>query len=90
MDDINDKIRDRFKVFDITVVWYLDSVKFYKLSFVLNNPNTLKNFVPSYKENLQCVRKIWNEFDWPSSYLGQDKKKKLKTIRYPMLIYWIY
>ncbi len=49
MDNINDKIHDRFKAFDIIVGWYLDSMKFYKISFVLNNSNTLKNFVFSYK-----------------------------------------
>jgi hypothetical protein len=49
MDNINDKIHDRFKAFDIIVGWYLDSMKFCKISFVLNNSNTLKNFVFSYK-----------------------------------------
>jgi hypothetical protein len=86
MDDINDKIHDHFKAFDIIVVWYLDSVKLCKFSFVLNNPKTLKNFVLSYKEIFQCARKIWNDFGRPSSYLGQDKKR-FKPIRYPTLIY---
>jgi hypothetical protein len=49
MDNINDKIHDHFKVFDIIVGWYLDSMKICKLSFVFNNSNMLKNFVFSYK-----------------------------------------
>jgi len=77
MHNINDKIHNHFEAFDMIVVWYLDLVKFCKLSFVLNNLNTLKNFVLFYRENLQHVRKIWNEFGRPNSYLGQDKKKDL-------------
>jgi hypothetical protein len=41
-------------------------VKLCKLSSILNNPNTLKNSVPSYRVNLQHVWKIWIEFSQPS------------------------
>jgi hypothetical protein len=65
MDNINDKIHDRFKALDIIVGWYLDLMKFCKISFVLNNSNTLKNFVFSYKwrapkllDRLKCESEV--------------------------------
>ncbi len=57
MEDVNDNIREQFLVFNIIVVWNVDFVKFCKLLSIFNNPNILKNFVPSYRENLQHVRK---------------------------------
>jgi hypothetical protein len=75
MEDINDDICEWLQAFGIIVVWNVDFVKLCKLSFVLNNPNTLKNSVPSYRENLEHAWKIWIEFGQPSPELGQDKKK---------------
>jgi hypothetical protein len=53
MEDVNDDICEQFQAFGIIVVWNVDSVKLCKFSSILNNPNTLKNSVPSYRENLQ-------------------------------------
>jgi hypothetical protein len=64
MDNINDKIHDRFKAFDIIVGWYLDSMKIFKLSFILNNSNTLKTFVFFYKWRApKLLNKLKCEFE---------------------------
>jgi hypothetical protein len=66
MEDVNEGICGQFCAFGIIVIWDVDSIMFCKLLFVLNNPNTLKNLIPSYRENLQHARKIWIEFSQPS------------------------
>jgi hypothetical protein len=86
MDDINDKICDRFKAFGIIIIYYSNSMKLCKLFSVFNNPNTLKNSILFYKENFQDAKKIWNEFGRPNSNLGQDKRR-LKRIKYQTLNY---
>jgi hypothetical protein len=52
MDDVNDDIHEQFQAFGIIVIWNVDFVKLCKPLSVLNNPNTLKKLVPSYRENL--------------------------------------
>jgi hypothetical protein len=49
MEDVNDNICKQFQAFSIIIIWNVDFMKLCKLSFVLNNPNTLKNSIPSYK-----------------------------------------
>jgi hypothetical protein len=66
MNNVNDDIQVRFQAFGIVVIWNVDFVKLCKLSSIFNNPNMLKNLVPSYRENLQHVWKIWIEFSQPS------------------------
>jgi hypothetical protein len=73
--NVNDDIHKQFQAFGIVIVWNVDSVKLYKLSSILNNPNTLKNSIPSYRDNLQHAQKIKIEFGQPSLELEQDKKK---------------
>jgi uncharacterized protein YybS (DUF2232 family) len=75
MDNVNDDIHKQFQAFGIVIVWNVDSVKLYKLSSIFNNLNTLKNLIPSYRENLQHAWKIKIEFGQPSPELKQDKKK---------------
>jgi hypothetical protein len=55
MENVNDDICEQFQAFGIIIIWNVDFIKLYKLLFILNNPKTLKNSVPSYKENLQHV-----------------------------------
>jgi hypothetical protein len=57
MEDTNDDICEWFQAFSIIVVWNVDSMKLCKLSFVLNNPNTLKNLVPSYSRIFNTRKK---------------------------------
>jgi hypothetical protein len=61
MDDVNDDTREQFQAFGIVVIWNTNFVKLCKLSSILNNPNMLESSVPSYRENLQHVQKIWIE-----------------------------
>lgn len=75
MEDVNDDICKWFQAFGIIVVWNVNFVKLCKVLSILNNPNTLKNSILSYRENLQHAWKIWIEFSWPSLELRQDKKK---------------
>jgi hypothetical protein len=75
MDNVNDNIHKQFQAFGIVIVWNVNFVKLYKLWCILNNPNTLKNLIPSYRENLQHAWKIKIEFGQPSPNFKQDKKK---------------
>jgi hypothetical protein len=75
MEISNNDICEQFQAFNIIVIWNVDSMKLCKLSFIFNNPNTLKNSIPSYRENFQHTRKIWIEFGQPSLKVGQNKTK---------------
>jgi hypothetical protein len=57
MEDINDDICEQFQPFSIIVVWNVDFMKLCKLSFVLNNLNTLKKSIPSYRRIFNMRKK---------------------------------
>jgi hypothetical protein len=57
MDDVNDNICKQYQAFGIVVIWNVDFVKLCKLSFVFNNPNTLKNSVLSYRRIFNMGKK---------------------------------
>ncbi len=57
-----------------------DSKPLVSLSFIIgiivfDNPNTLKIFVLSYRDNLEHTQKVWIEFGRPSLEFGKNKKK---------------
>ena len=71
--DTEQSLKDKLKIWPCTIVWTEDPSMRVRLSYTLNNSNSLNKFIPTWTTQIMYCRRVWVK-------LGRPQKQRANVV----------